>query len=259
MSAESGRQVAGSIMVHRVRDHTSGRDAPETSVRTACIIVPDLFSLGVLRAMRLPRGGCHSAALPPFEIMDQLRRADPASLTSMHRPVPEELNRIVLKCLAKDPAGRYQSAAAVTRIDDVPSRANWKCPLRSVRDGGDGGYGGTGFQKRSNEVNGVNGEVSDADGRSWVERGQPAAMRPAGGRKGDPGFTSDRISRGSLVNPGSPFLPLARTARDLRSTRDQVDISVQSGGRHLRWLRWLRCFVFEIRYAPSFSVSSAVR
>ena len=59
-------------------------------------------SLWASCSMRLPRGGCHSAALPPFEIMDQLRRADPASLTSMHRPVPEELNRIVLKCLAKD-------------------------------------------------------------------------------------------------------------------------------------------------------------
>ena len=63
--------------------------------------------------MRRPRGGCRSAAPLLFEMMDRLRRSDPASLTSADRPVPEELNRIVRKCLAKDPAGRYQSAGAL--------------------------------------------------------------------------------------------------------------------------------------------------
>ena len=54
---------------------------------------------------RLPFAGA-----TPFEIMDRLRHSEPESLTSADRHVPEELNRIVGKCLAKEPAGRYQSA-----------------------------------------------------------------------------------------------------------------------------------------------------
>ena len=46
-------------------------------------------------------------------MMDRLRHSEPASITSADRPVPEELNRIVRKCLAKEPAGRYQSAGAL--------------------------------------------------------------------------------------------------------------------------------------------------
>ena len=44
-------------------------------------------------------------------MMDRLRRGEPESLASAERPVPEELNRIVRKCLAKDPAGDTRAQA----------------------------------------------------------------------------------------------------------------------------------------------------
>ena len=46
-------------------------------------------------------------------MMDRLRHSEPESLTSADKPMPEEFDRIVRKCLAKEPAGRYQSAGAL--------------------------------------------------------------------------------------------------------------------------------------------------
>ena len=91
---------------------TAAYMSPEQSIGGRIDHRTDLFSLGVLlyeaAAGRLPFGGATA-----FEMMDRLRRSEPESLSTADRPVPEELNRIVRKCLAKDPAGRYQSAGAL--------------------------------------------------------------------------------------------------------------------------------------------------
>jgi non-specific serine/threonine protein kinase len=70
----------------------------------------DLFSLGVVLyemiARRLPFSGEHEAAIA-YAIMHE----HPEPLKRYKADVPDELQRIVGKCLAKRPAERYQSAA----------------------------------------------------------------------------------------------------------------------------------------------------
>jgi serine/threonine protein kinase len=60
-------------------------------------------------------------------IPDAIPRADPitaAGITTVH--VPTELDDIILKCLAKDPGDRYQSAREVGEaLERVPRAKDW--------------------------------------------------------------------------------------------------------------------------------------
>ncbi len=70
----------------------------------------DLFSLGAilyeLISGRQPFGGEHESA-----IVYAIAHEEPEPLARFKKDVPDELQRIVSKCLAKDPAERYQGAA----------------------------------------------------------------------------------------------------------------------------------------------------
>jgi serine/threonine protein kinase len=87
---------------------TAAYMSPEQSLGTTVDHRSDLFSLGVLLyetvTGRLPFTGTTA-----LDTMDRIRHAEAEAIKSLH-PHADELDRIIRKCLAKDPARRYQSA-----------------------------------------------------------------------------------------------------------------------------------------------------
>ncbi|MEO5819336.1 MAG: protein kinase [Vicinamibacteraceae bacterium] len=82
----------------------------------------DLFSLGVvlyeMLTGRLPFIGDTAT-----DVADRILNADPPALARLNYGVPERLDAIVLKALAKDPAFRYQSAREL--YIDLHAAARW--------------------------------------------------------------------------------------------------------------------------------------
>ncbi len=74
----------------------------------------DIFSLGVLMyelfSGQLPFKGVHETAL-----MYEIVHVDPEPMGTLKSDIPPELDAIVLECLAKEKADRFQSAAEVSK------------------------------------------------------------------------------------------------------------------------------------------------
>ncbi len=88
---------------------TAAYMSPEQAGSRECDQRSDLFSLGVviyeMITGRLPFQGTHSAAL-----MYAILNEEPEPLARYASGVPDELRRIISKCLVKNAAERYQSA-----------------------------------------------------------------------------------------------------------------------------------------------------
>ncbi len=69
----------------------------------------DLFSLGVV-LYEMATGRLPFAGATPSETMARILQAQPEAMARFNYDVPEELERIVRKCLEKDRERRYQSA-----------------------------------------------------------------------------------------------------------------------------------------------------
>ena len=55
------------------------------------------------------------AGTTPLELMENIRHGQPRSIAAINSSVPAEFERIVKKCLEKDPARRYQSTADIAQ------------------------------------------------------------------------------------------------------------------------------------------------
>jgi len=88
---------------------TAAYMSPEQSTGGMVDHRTDLFSLGVLlyetATGRLPFAGATRS-----EMMDRLRNSEPEAIATLNGDVPQEFDRIVRRCLAKEPGRRYQSA-----------------------------------------------------------------------------------------------------------------------------------------------------
>jgi hypothetical protein len=69
----------------------------------------DIYSLGAT-LYELVTGQPVFAAETPHEVISQIIASDPRPLRQFDRSVPRDLETIILKCLAKEPRSRYQSA-----------------------------------------------------------------------------------------------------------------------------------------------------
>jgi tetratricopeptide (TPR) repeat protein/tRNA A-37 threonylcarbamoyl transferase component Bud32 len=111
-------------------------DAALVDVRT------DVYALGVMLYRELTGRFPYAVDGNVRDVVDAILTADPPAPRSLSREISEDCQTVVLKCLAKDPARRYQSAAdleadlaALITGDPVRARADstWYALSRRVR------------------------------------------------------------------------------------------------------------------------------
>lgn len=99
----------------------------------------DVYSLGVMLYEAIARRFPYPVDGPPLELMTHIANTVPTSLNRIPgaRPVGPALNRVVLRALAKRPADRYPSAAALASAlaavrAERPTRTATRLPRWSV-------------------------------------------------------------------------------------------------------------------------------
>lgn len=93
----------------------------------------DVYSLGVMLYQMLTGRFPYAVAGQMRDVLDNILRAEPARPSTVRRQVNDEVETIVLKCLAKDPARRYQSAGELAR--DIGRYLRGE-PVEAKRDSG---------------------------------------------------------------------------------------------------------------------------
>jgi hypothetical protein len=86
----------------------------------------DLYSLGCVAYWLLTGTSVFKGRTPLETMMLQVHRAPEPPSQRVGRPIPGELEALVLACLAKDPDGRPQSADELAdRLDELPQAERW--------------------------------------------------------------------------------------------------------------------------------------
>lgn len=86
----------------------------------------DLYALGCVAFWLLTGRRVFEAETVTAAILAHVQRAPAPPSAATERPVPEALDRVVLDCLAKDPAARPQTSQELAaRLDAVPLTRAW--------------------------------------------------------------------------------------------------------------------------------------
>ena len=86
--------------------------SPEQSLGRRVDHRTDIFSFG-LTIYEMATGRPTFTGATPLELMENVRHQHPQSITAINSFIPGEFERIVMKCLEKDPGRRYQSTAEI--------------------------------------------------------------------------------------------------------------------------------------------------
>ncbi|MDE3104031.1 MAG: protein kinase [Acidobacteriota bacterium] len=99
---------------YTARGGTIAYMAPEQFVTGQSSVQSDIFALGViLYELATGRHPFHRPDAPEFQSIRAIQFADPPSIREIAPELPVELESVILRCLEKQPAARYASAAEV--------------------------------------------------------------------------------------------------------------------------------------------------
>ncbi|HJU43970.1 MAG TPA: protein kinase [Vicinamibacterales bacterium] len=98
---------------------TTGYMSPEQAEGRIVDARSDIFSLGVM-LYEMAAGARPFKGDSSLAILSSILKDDPQPLTTLKRDLPPDFDRVVRRCLAKDPARRYQTALDVrNELDDL--------------------------------------------------------------------------------------------------------------------------------------------
>ncbi|MEE3373286.1 MAG: protein kinase [Planctomycetota bacterium] len=160
--------------------------SPEQAVGKEVDHRSDLFSLGVvfyeMLTGRLPFGGDSLG-----EITQQICQQAPPAMARFNYELPQELERITMKCLQKDPGRRYQSAADLTvdlrnliaalsqqQVDSIPVEATQSMVQVVSHPGGSSMPSATDIQQSDILIScsQLDNQPHVAGGEGWISRFQ---------------------------------------------------------------------------------------
>src|SRR5215475_1923440 len=113
-SKSSRRKPGPVVATYTARGGTIGYMAPEQFVTGQSSVQSDIWALGVILYELV--SGRHPFARPDadeFQSIRAIQFVDPPALDQCCPDVPRELSSVILRCLEKNPAERYASAAEV--------------------------------------------------------------------------------------------------------------------------------------------------
>jgi serine/threonine protein kinase len=118
--AESGGEIFGGTLVYMAPEHIDALNPHEKETAAAAVDArSDIYALGLvlyeLLVGKPPFGALPRATKPgsALQLLAGQRRATVPSPAAARPAIPEVLDRVIRRCLASDPAQRYQSATAL--------------------------------------------------------------------------------------------------------------------------------------------------